>query len=327
MGDLHPLKNLKLKLEKDNPHPLDDHIIFDEVEHVYFVDGQKYPGSVSGLIHDYFPEFNAMETINRYYDSWRTKKEGKYYALINYLTGIIGFSEEMAKVEIARNWYGAGTKASTAGTATHLNIEMFLNEEHHDADNPEFQQFLEWKKTHPTWVPYRTEWSVFDPESLVCGQIDSVWKDENGLLHMVDWKRVIELKMSGFAGQTGYAPFDTLQNTNYSHYILQQNAYTKLLEKSYGVKISSMSLVQVHPEIEEFIEWALPRLDAELEQVFAERARGVLNGELKTMPKEVWVEASAEKKRKRSEQTSEEKERKEILIKHLTKVLELHKGP
>jgi len=173
-----------LLLATQNAHDRDDRIRFDPITHKYFVDGARYPSSVSGLIHDFFPQFDATKVIDQYYNSWKNNKENKYNPLIQYLTGIVGLNDEMAKREIARNWSQAGNRASTQGTDTHLQIELCLNKEPHMMETPEFKQYEAWRKTHPTWQPYRTEWSIFSEPELVCGQLDSLWVDEHGKFHM-----------------------------------------------------------------------------------------------------------------------------------------------
>ena len=151
-------------------------------------------------------------------------------------------------------------------------------------ETQEFQQFVRWKQTHPTWVPYRAEWSIFAENELLCGQIDSIWKDTtDGKLHMADWKRVIEMKMSAFRNEKGYAPFDTMQNTNYYHYVVQQNCYAWILKTYYNIEVSSLALVQVHPSIDDFIEWPLPFIYDKIDTVMKRRRQRVEAGELKVM--------------------------------------------
>jgi hypothetical protein len=106
------------------------------------------------------------------------------------------------------------------------------------------------------------------------------------------------MKMVAFRNESGYPPLDKLPNTNWGHYVLQQNVYTWLLERNYGIQVASMCLVQVHPDLEEFIEWPLPRIGAEVEKIMAARAARVLSGELKAV---VYV-AQASAKRPRCEE-------------------------
>jgi hypothetical protein len=57
-------------------------------------------------------------------------------------------------------------------------------------------------------------------------------------------------------GKRGLPPFHNLPNTNYNHYIVQQNAYAWILRRHYGIDVKRMFLVQVHstldrPEVHE----------------------------------------------------------------------------
>jgi hypothetical protein len=234
-----------MALERLNAHPRDDRIVFDEASHKYTLDADKnFTISVSGLVHEYFPNFDATKVVNQYYKSWSENKTSKYFALIRYLKHVVGIdNEDDIKAEIAASWNAAGTAASGAGTATHLDIELFLNKDPScDLDNPDLQQFYAWRATPPfdTWQPYRTEWSVYDEKACVAGQIDSLWVAPDGSYHMVrfqitqsigivlrffaqvDWKRCAKIETKTSFGETGHQPFDDLPNTNHGHYTLQQ---------------------------------------------------------------------------------------------------------
>lgn len=274
----------ELKLAVLNAHPRDERIRFDAVEHRYFVDGCAYPTSVSGLIHDSFPQFDAPAVVNQYYERWKSDKNNKYAPLIAYLTGVVGLDDELAKLEIARTWSANGSRASNAGTDTHLQIELYLNEEPCVTTSSEFSQFQLWRSTHPTWEPYRTEWSVFDEDSLMCGQIDSLWRDViTGEYHMADWKRVASMDLKAFRDEKGFHPFESLPNTNHGHYTVQQNAYAYMLEKNYGIVVSSLSLVQVHPDLDEYNEWPLRDIRHLVKKAFDARADRVRAGEIKVL--------------------------------------------
>ena len=66
-----PPQEDKLLLERANPHPRDERIVFDEPSHKYTLDGSLvFSKSVSGLVHDNFPEFDAKKIVNQYYSNW-----------------------------------------------------------------------------------------------------------------------------------------------------------------------------------------------------------------------------------------------------------------
>ena len=283
---------MTMELERVNAHPRDSRIVFDPVQHKYWIDGVRYPSSVSGLIHDNFPQFDGEATVNSYFDGWARNSNNKYYRLIRYLRDVLELDQEQTKAEIVRLWNASGVTASTLGTDVHLQIELCLNKENHQAHSPEFVQYAAWRATHPTWQPYRTEWSVFSEPELICGQIDSLWIDERGSFHMADWKRVAEMDMTAFKNERGYPPFDGLQNTNYYHYVVQQNVYSWMLERNYGIMVSSMCLVQLHPDLDTFVEHPIARIDSQVDTVMAARRRLVGAGELRTTAAE-HVKASA----------------------------------
>lgn len=176
------------RLENANAHERDARIYMDESTHTYYVDGEPWSESVSAILHQYFTPFNAASVIATYYERW--KKAGKYTELIRYLQHT-GSGDDQCRSSIENYWKSKGTGASTRGTYVHLQIEMALNGAGYDEDLQEIQQYHAWKKEVADargWVPYRTEWSVFDAQSYIAGQIDSIWKDREGRLHMVDWK-------------------------------------------------------------------------------------------------------------------------------------------
>jgi hypothetical protein len=179
-----------MQLERANAHPRDARIVFDEAAHKYYIDGDKtFTISVSGLWNQYFPHIDAKKVVNQYYKSWSENKASKYFSLIRYLKFVVGVDDdEDIKAAIAVTWDAAGNAASGAGTKTHLDIELFLNDDPKcDTSNTDLAQFHAWRASAPynTWTPYRTEWSVYDEKACVAGQIDSLWVAPDGSYHMV----------------------------------------------------------------------------------------------------------------------------------------------
>ena len=60
-----------------NPIPGEERIAFDELTHVYTVDGVVVPRSVTGLLHTFSDEFNACEAIDAMQRGrdWELKRE------------------------------------------------------------------------------------------------------------------------------------------------------------------------------------------------------------------------------------------------------------
>lgn len=229
-------------LAKTNKHPRDEKIVFQEEGHQYTITGlTEHPISVTTLIHLFFPEFDADVVIPKMMA--RNWANSKYF----------GMSPEAIKTL----WEKNGEEASHAGTLMHADIERFLNQE--TVLNPtctEHQYFqCFWKGfqvVNPCYVPYRTEWLVFDEERKISGSIDCVLKHvETGAVTILDWKRSKEIKKENRFEQ-GFPPFEHLPNCNFSHYTLQLNIYRHLLETKYEQRVAAMYILVFHPNAESF---------------------------------------------------------------------------
>lgn len=255
-----------------NPHPRDSRIVFRAEGHQYLLDGVQMRRSVSGVVHSCFPQFDSEATIAKYFDSWKADPASKYHQLIRYLALVEKQDDEGQRRAIASLWKAGGDEASEAGTALHAQIESYLNDESDDGSGErqkvDFQQFLAFKEDFGRGRPvrpYRTEWSVYDEEAGVAGQIDSLWETEDGSLLMVDWKRcspagkkpsdplqTLGPDVPSFRGERGLGLCAELPNTKFFHYCVQQNLYKFIVERHYGLRIDRMFLAQFHPLLESY---------------------------------------------------------------------------
>jgi len=244
-----------MALAHRNAHVRDARVEFFEAEHYYTVDGERYSASVSKLWGQYFPHFNSTATIDKYFSSWSTKPRNKYFALISYLSLVRGMSVDAQKRAISELWTANGTCQSDLGTKMHRCIELYLNEcetgdefaswysrRFDEALPTELEHFrawlAEWVRARG-WTAYRTEWSIFDEDAEIAGQIDSLFQTESGDVIMVDWKRCkdkIGPNETNRFDPYGFGPCKSLPNTNYGHYSVQQNAYAYILKKRYGIQ-------------------------------------------------------------------------------------------
>lgn len=189
--------------------------------------------------------------------------------------------------EIAKLWNANGREASDAGTQMHNHIEFWLNELPTETNSVEFKQFKKW---WDAFMPerkisaYRTEWSIYDEEGDVAGQIDCLLRTADGKYIMVDWKRVnptprrasmpMELlgpSQKAFKGECGFGPCCDLPSTSFWHYVVQQRLYTYILEKHYDITIESSWLCQLHPAMENAHVVEVPRIDDIVEKIMQER--------------------------------------------------------
>lgn len=201
-------------LALQNPHPRDERVRYVDETHTYFLDGRALPLSVSGLWARYFPHFDAdgpshrrpaadrvsrclgappprTGTLDKYFDIWAVDPKSKYHTLIRYLSLVHNMDATQQREEIKRLWNANGADASDAGTCMHRDIEFHLNGLAPEApDTPEFAQFREWRRTFMADAglqPYRTEFSIYDEDADLAGQIDCLMRTADGKYVMVDW--------------------------------------------------------------------------------------------------------------------------------------------
>ena len=181
----------------------------------------------------------------------------------------------MSKEEIQEQWKQNGQTASAAGTKLHYDIECFYNGKLPDNASIEYQYFLKFHRTiGSALTPFRTEWMIWDKDLKFAGSIDMVYKDENGLLQIYDWKRCKEIKKTNRWRCANTECIEHLPDSNFWHYSLQLNTYKAILEKNYGVKVSKMYLVCLHPNNKNssFQRFEVPHLKSEINDLFALRS-------------------------------------------------------
>ena len=255
------------KLTYTNAHIRDKRIVFHEPTHTYYVDGSSEKMiSCTRFLHEFFPHFDADVTIQKMMKSK------------NWLSSVwYGKSPN----EIKKAWENKGKEASAAGTAMHLAIEKFL---HGSADkiSPEIYTTIEWKYFMNFWndvkddlVPFRSEWEVFMEEFKLAGSIDMVFYRKSDDSYVIyDWKRSKDIKTSNDFG-TGFGPVSHLPDCNYWHYTLQLNTYKYFLENYYGLKVSDMYLIILHPDNKNYRQLRLNHLDDEVVSMLECRKRAL----------------------------------------------------
>jgi len=251
-----------MKLEQKNSHPRDKRIDFDEKNHVYSVDGIPYQISVTGFIKSFFEEFDADGVIQKNYGKWQSDKNSKYY----------GLSVE----EIKNSWRKNAEDASNQGSKLHKDIEAFYNDIEFYNDSIEFNFFLNLNdRLKGKYRPYRTEWTIFDEETKLAGSVDMCYTDEADNFYLFDWKRSKQIKKENHY-RKGKHPLNHLDDANYWHYALQLNIYKYILEKNYIKVISSMYLVRLHSNQEDYEVISIPDLTAEVNLMLKERIHKIL---------------------------------------------------
>lgn len=95
-------------------------------------------------------------------------------------------------------------------------------------------------------IPYRTEWTIYDNIHKVAGTIDMVFRKDDGTFAIYDWKRTKSLFKSFY--DKGQSICNQLPEGNFSTYAIQSHIYKKILQDFYGIRVSELFLVQLHPE-------------------------------------------------------------------------------
>ena len=223
-------------LSSKNHHERDERIQFSNSDHTYLIDKKNKAVSVTELIGRYFPKFDK--------EFWANKESNK--------TG-------KPKNEILKKWDDLGKKARDLGTELHEQIENFYNSKEY-IRSKELDKFFKFHKNHiqDKYKPHRTEWRIFDEDKNLAGTVDMVYEKENGELFIFDWKRSKKIinsdgsieKNNPF--ENGLNGLSHLPSSDYVKYCLQQNIYKNILESKYDKKVSSMNLLILHPQIDNY---------------------------------------------------------------------------
>lgn len=264
------------RLAVENKHERDDRILFDEESHTYTIDGTRAGWiSTTQFIHGFFGKFDPDDVISKMMKGRNWNPSNKYWG--------------MTPDDIKKMWTDSGAEASSAGTRMHLDIEHYYNafpvgnlagDAYEPLEGIEWKYFMAYEEKFRKakgFVPFRTEWLVFNEEIKLAGSIDMVYLKPDGTLAIHDWKRAKEIKFEN-KYQSGLAPISHLPDTNYWHYSLQLNIYATVLEKFYGKVVSELALVVLHPNNKNYKVVMLNRMKDEVNSMFEHRMSQIAAG-------------------------------------------------
>ena len=251
------LENLdKSKLSFNN----DKRLAFEPSEHTYIYDGIIEFRAVSNIISLFFDRFDAVSNAVRMGN--RDGVSPNYYLEL---------------------WDRKGCLSREVGTFMHQQIENIIKgkqyknnykfkykDEIEEVDiQTEIDLFLSfWERADIK--PFRTEWAICDSEYRIAGTIDCLCKNGD-TFEIYDWKR--SSKIVDYRGlpilendwrHMGGGPIKHIHDTSFWRYALQQNMYKLILEKNYGLKISTMKLVVLHSDYNEPYLLNIPNLEVEV---------------------------------------------------------------
>lgn len=246
----------------------DGKLSFNEEEHIYSLGGIEFC-SVSNIVSKFFREFDAVGiSLKKCYGN------------------------ELEAAKLREVWESKGCVASQAGTFLHKQIEDYLNGKEipdllcdvcYQGNYVKCSQRLdisrEWSyfkafERNTPFVPFRTEWRIYDADARMAGTLDFVCACPDGTYEIYDWKRSNKIdptERNPWAN--GLNGLEHLTDTSYSHYCLQQNLYRYMLQKNYGLKVSRMNLVVLHPELPTYRVVPIPPMEREVDIILKKISR------------------------------------------------------
>lgn len=233
-----------------------DNIAFEDETHKYLhpkdETGNAEYISVTTLIERFFP-FDLDRYIER-----KAKKEGR--------------SEE----DVLEEFLKIRDEASEKGTYLHEQIENFLKGREYDTSHKEFSLFKEFYNQVVITRGFEfveAEKRILLDEYNIAGTVDALFKKPKSNEYLiVDWKRSKKLVIDGHPKKYGYgyglSELGHLDNSSYFKYALQQNIYRHILQKKYGMSISSMNLIVLHENFDRFYRVNLGVMEKEVSIIF-----------------------------------------------------------
>lgn len=241
-----------MKLINLNKHIRDNEIVFYKGPHEYKVNNIKMKKSVTTLVHDCFPKFDANKISNMIFTRHFNNEKSEYH--------------QMSQDDILDKWEKNKNEACDAGTFLHESIELFYNDCDFQNTTEEFKYFENFRNDHMNLKAYRTEWEIFYEEKSIAGSVDMVFQNKDGSFSIYDWKRSKKIEKSN-RFEFGLNDFDHLPNTNFWHYSLQLNIYKYILELKYDLSIADLFLVIMHPNNKNYIKMECPNLQIEVQNL------------------------------------------------------------
>ena len=228
-------------LRKSNSTALCDRIVFLREGHLYLLDGCPLPWSCTTFCSQCCESFDAVAVSERLAGNPCRAVE------LNYVRedGDIMTAEEMRE-----QWARKGQVASNRGTLAHWHAEILFNPSYslEPPWSPEVRMIETFRRHFLDRLglrPIRTEMNVFDERLRLGGQIDLLCVDGKGRGVVFDWKRTASLQTSFRKMQR--SPLAHLEDSKMVKYELQLNTYAMMLRHTFGLEVSGMYLVVVHP--------------------------------------------------------------------------------
>ncbi len=234
-----------------NAHPRDKGLSFDPASHTYHY-GSHTLKSVTTLVEEYFPQFDALYWANR-----KAPQEG------------------VTPEQLMARWEADAQRARDLGTAMHDKIERYYLGNDCGDDTDAFRLFRRFAAVNHLY-PYRTEWRIYLEEYGIAGTLDFLERTPDGTFNIYDWKRSRKLvdrsgkiEIHSRFHKTALRPISHIDDTSYFHYALQVSIYRYILEQKYGIRVKNMRLGVFHPSYSDYYLVDLPYLFNEVTAILS----------------------------------------------------------
>ena len=240
----------------------DQYIQFFPIEHIYWYKEIEEFVSVSKLISYFFRPFDSAP-----WSQYKATERG------------------ISQGEILEEWDEKGTRSKEVGTFMHQQIEnyfqgkgfnkeysylykgRYINVEENISLEKECKQFISFLNTHNCITPHKTEWTIYDEDLKIAGTIDMLHKHDD-VYDIYDWKRSHRIIthhgkpiIDNDYFTKGINGLDSVSDTVYWHYCIQQNLYRYILEKNYDIKIGKMYLIVLHADYDNYCKLEVPEMN------------------------------------------------------------------
>ena len=118
---------------------------------------------------------------------------------------------------------------------------------------------------------WRVEMNIFHCGLRLAGQPGLICRDSKGHFVILDWKRCKAINYCGFQNECMLYPLCGISQSNFWVYCIQLNLYRHILETEYGMHVSAMYIVALHPSQEPKGPHvhSVPRMDSEIKSLIS----------------------------------------------------------
>lgn len=197
-----------------------NNLTFEEKKHKYFVEGTPIKKSVSGLITQFYEEFNAE-------------------IVAPYSAAKVGVTTE----EILAQWATINQESRDRGHRVHNFGELYQFDRSLKPSCPQEEAIVAfWKSIPEHIIPVAAELRMYHFKYLFAGTADIILFDTKTQTYIIaDYKTNKDL-FKNYKGKTMTGPFSHLLDNPLNHYVIQLSYYQLLLEQV-GVKVTKRVII------------------------------------------------------------------------------------